>query len=198
VKLSRRQLLKATGALIVAFPRRSNARARSSESFAPGGYLRIDMNGKVTIVVGYVEMGQGTYTSIPMLIAEELEVPLASVGVEHAPADAQRFGNPFLGGIQVTGNSNSIRGSWEPMRRAGAVARTALIRAAARRWNVDASTCEAENGAVYHRASGRRAAYGSLVGDAARLPLPSPAEVTLKRHEDFKLIGTPAKRLDLA
>lgn len=198
MKLSRRQLLRCTGALLVSFPPASNARRRETEAFAPNGYLRIDANGKVTIVVGSVEMGQGTYTSIPMLIAEELEVPLTSVSVEHAPPDSRLFGNPFLAGVQVTGNSNSIRGSWDPMRRAGAVARTALVRAAARRWKVDPDTCVAESGAVLHAASGRRASYGSLVGAAARLRLPSPADVVLKRREDFRLIGTPARRLDLA
>src|ERR1700741_5313838 len=133
-----------------------------------------------------------------MLVAEEREVPLSSVSVEHAPPDERYYGNPALGGIQATGNSNAIRGAWEPMRRAGAVARTMLVQAAAQRWNVDPASCRAENGAVIHPASKRRLAYGALVADAAKLPVPKAESVVRKPREKFKLIGTPAKRLDIA
>ena len=143
----------------------------------------------------YVEMGQGTYTSIPMLIAEELEVGLAQVRLEHAPPNEKLYGNPVLG-VQATGASTTIRAAWQPLRRAGAVARTMLVAAAANRWNVDSASCRAQNGEVLHVATGRRIAYGELAADAARQPVPE--NVPFKRHEDFRLIGTPAKRLDTA
>ena len=143
----------------------------------------------------YVEMGQGTYTSIPMLIAEELEVGLAQVRLEHAPPNEKLYGNPVFG-VQATGASTTIRAAWQPLRRAGAVARTMLVAAAASRWNVDPASCRAQNGEVLHVATGRRIAYGELAADAARQPVPE--NVPFKRHEDFRLIGTPAKRLDTA
>ena len=142
----------------------------------------------------YVEMGQGTYTAIPMLIAEELEVDLSQVQVEHAPPNEKLYGNPLLGGIQATGNSNAIRAAWEPLRQAGAVARTMLVAAAAKRWNVDPAACRAESGEVIHAPTGRRIAYGELAADAANMSVPE--SVALKRPKDFKLIGAPAKRLD--
>src|SRR6202011_2682732 len=142
----------------------------------------------------YVEMGQGTYTSIPMLIAEELEVDLTQVRLEHAPPNEKLYGNPLLAGVQATGNSNAIRAAWEPLRQAGATARVMLIAAAAKRWNIDPSSCRAERGEVVHETSARRIKYGALAGDAAQMPVPE--KVALKRPEEFKLIGKPAKRLD--
>jgi CO/xanthine dehydrogenase Mo-binding subunit len=198
MNLSRRRFMQTGGALWLAFHVPGAASTESETSFAPNAYLRVDPRGQVTVIVAYVEMGQGTYTSIPMLVAEELEVSLSSVRVEHAPPDERFYGNPFLGGIQATGNSNAIRGSWEPMRRAGAVARTLLVQAAAVQWKVEPASCRAEKGAVVHSASGRRLPYGALVAAAAKLPVPAPESVTLKPRERFKLIGTPAKRLDLA
>ena len=129
-----------------------------------------------------------------MLIAEELEVALSQVRLEHAPPNEKLYGNPLLAGIQATGNSNAIRAVWEPLRQAGATARVMLIAAAARRWEVDPSSCHAERGEVVHEASARRIDYGALAGDAAEMPVPET--VALKRPEEFKLIGTPAKRLD--
>ena len=114
----------------------------------------------------YVEMGQGTYTSIPMLIAEELEVGLNQVRLEHAPPNQKLYGNPVLGGVQATGGSTSIRAAWKPMREAGAVARTMLVAAAAKRWNVDPASCHARGGEVLHSATARRATYGELAADA--------------------------------
>ena len=131
------------------------------------------------MIVPYVEMGQGTYTSIPMLIAEELEVALASVRVEHAPASNELYGNPLLGGFQATGNSNAIRGAWIPMRQAGAVARTMLVSAAAEKWGVGAASCRARNGEVIHTPSGRRLKYGALVETAAKLPVLKPESVNV-------------------
>ena len=162
--------------------------------FAPNAFIRIPTTGQVTLVMPYVEMGQGTYTSIPMLIAEELELDLSQIRLEHAPPDEKRYANPLLG-EQATGNSSAIRGAWQPLRQAGAVARTMLIAAAAKHWNVDPATCRAQRGEVLHPATGGRIAYGELAADAARMPVPE--KVALKEPKDFKLIGTPAKRLDL-
>jgi len=166
----------------------------ASAAFEPNAFIRIDTDGSVALTVPQVEMGQGTYTSIPMLIAEELEVDLSQVRVEHAPPDPKRYGNPGLGGEQATGSSNSIRAFWEPMRSAGATARVMLISAAARQWKVDPSECHAERGEVVHKASGRRTKYGALTAEAAQIPVPEKVE--LKRSDRFKLIGTRAKRLD--
>jgi isoquinoline 1-oxidoreductase beta subunit len=161
--------------------------------FAPNAFVQIDTAGKVTLIIPKVEMGQGVYTSIPMLIAEELEVPLDSVTIDHAPPDEKRFTDPLLGG-QLTGGSTSIRYAWEPMRRAGATARVLLINAAAQQWQVEPASCHAENGQVIHADTKRSIAYGQLVEAAAKLPVPQ--NVPLKDPKDFKLIGTQAKRLD--
>jgi isoquinoline 1-oxidoreductase beta subunit len=157
-------------------------------------FVRIAGNGQVTMVMPYVEMGQGVYTSIPMLIAEELEVDLKQVQLEHAPPNPKLYGNPVLGGEQVTGNSSAVRAAWQPMRQAGAVARTMLISAAAKRWNVEPLACRAQSGEVLHPPTGRKLKYGELAAEAAKLPVPK--DVPLKPPKDFKLIGTSAKRLD--
>jgi isoquinoline 1-oxidoreductase beta subunit len=167
--------------------------AADTDSFVPNAFIRIDSDGQIVLTMPYVEMGQGTYTSIPMLIAEELEVDLSQVRLEHAPPNEKLYANPLLG-IQATGNSNAVRASWQPLRQAGAVARTMLVSAAARRWNVDPTSCRAQKGEILHEATGKSIKYGDLAADAARLPVPE--KVALKRPEDFKLIGTPAKRLD--
>jgi len=140
-----------------------------------------------------VEMGQGTYTSMPMLLAEELEVELSQVRLEHAPPNDALYAEPLFG-VQETGGSTSVRGNWEPLRRAGAGARALLVAAAAQTWNVDTSSCHATGGVVIHGPTGRTLAYGALVDRAATLSL--PGDVPLKHPKDWKLIGTPAKRLD--
>jgi isoquinoline 1-oxidoreductase beta subunit len=165
----------------------------TQEEFAPNGFVRIDREGRVTLVMPQVEMGQGTYTSMSMLIAEELEVNLERVTLEAAPPDDRLYANALIGS-QVTGGSTSVRAMWQPLRRAGAAARIMLITAAGRRWHVDPMTCRAENGEVIHPPTGQRLTYGALVDSAARLPV--PADVPLKDPKDFRLIGTPAKRLD--
>jgi isoquinoline 1-oxidoreductase beta subunit len=162
--------------------------------FAPDAFIRIDRNSVVTLVMPKVEMGQGVYTSLPMLIAEELEVPLNSVTLDHAPPDGKLYGDPLLGGAQITGGSTSIRYAWLPMRQAGATARTLLISAAAKQWGVDPASCHARAGQVIHAATGRRLDYGKLVDAAAKLPVPT--NVTLKKPEEFTLIGKPTDRLD--
>src|SRR4051794_8245919 len=170
------------------------AAAADTEVFTPNAFVRIERNGQIVLTMPYVEMGQGTYTSIPMLIAEELEVDLKQVRLEHAPPDERLYANPLLG-VQATGNSNAIRGAWQPLRQAGAVARTMLVSAAAERWKVDPASRRAQSGEVIHGPTGRRIGYGELAADAARMPVPE--SVVLKQPKDFKLIGTPAKRLDL-
>ena len=160
----------------------------SAGNFAPNAFVRIGRDGQVVLTMPYVEMGQGTYTSIPMLIAEELEVDLKQVQLEHAPANEKLYANPLLG-IQATGNSNAMRGAWQPLREAGATARTMLVEAAAKRWNVDPAACRAQGGEVIHTPTGRKIRYGDLAADAARVPVPT--KVALKRPEDFKLIGKP-------
>jgi len=182
----------------VAFPARVSANeivAQSSTSgdFSPDAFIRIAPSGQVTFVIPRVEMGQGTYTSLSMLIAEELEISLADVRLEHAPADDVLYRDPVIGS-QITGASASIRGAWLPMRKAGATCRTLLVNAAAQSWNVDASTCKAVDGTVTHLPTGRKMTYGELSVIAAKLPLPQ--NVALKDPRDFKLVGTPAKRLD--
>src|SRR2546426_411569 len=118
-----------------------------------------------------VEMGQGTYTSMPMLLAEELEVDLSQVRLEHAPPDDALYAEPLFG-VQETGGSTSVRGNWEPLRRAGATARTLLVSAAAQTWKVDPSSCRAAHGEVIHGPTGRSLGYGALVDKAAALPVP--------------------------
>jgi isoquinoline 1-oxidoreductase beta subunit len=197
--VSRRWFLQAAaagGGLVLGLhlpPGNREAEAAVDEAFAPNAFVRIGADGHIVLTMPYVEMGQGTYTSIPMLIAEELEVDLKQVHLEHAPPDEKRYVNPLLG-VQATGNSNAIRGAWKPLRQAGAAARTMLISAAAKRWNIDPGSCRAQAGEVIHSPTGRRLKYGELAAEAAHLPVPE--NVTLKRPEDFKLIGTPAKRLD--
>lgn len=195
----RRFFLKAMAAagsglmLSVAIP---NARARqSSVAWEANAVVRIAPDGKVHLVMPYVEMGQGTYTSIPMLIAEELEVDLKDVVLEHAPPDDKRFINPALG-FQVTGGSTTIRAAWLPMRQAGAAARMLLVQAAAQQWQVDPASCRAEHGVVIHAPSGRKLRYGALAEAAAKLPLPAPEAIVLKQPKDFRLIGKAARRLD--
>ena len=201
--LSRRTFLRAGaaagGGLLVSFslPARIGtalaAGPQAAREFKPNGFVRIDRDGSVTLVMHKVEMGQGTYTSMPMLLAEELEVDLSQVRLEHAPPDDALYAEPLFG-VQETGGSTSVRGNWEPLRRAGATARTMLVSAAAQTWKVEPGSCRAANGVVMHGPTGRSLTYGALVDRAALLPVPSG--VALKDPKDFKLIGTPVKRLD--
>jgi isoquinoline 1-oxidoreductase subunit beta len=203
VDLSRRRFLSVSaavgGGLLIGFTTDPSigaagaAQSVANPPFTPNAFVRIGSDGQIVLTMPYVEMGQGTYTSIPMLIAEELEVDLKQVRLEHAPPNEKLYANPLLG-VQATGNSNAIRGSWQPLRQAGATARVMLVSAAAKRWNVDPASCRAQSGEVRHVPTGKRIRFGALAADAARLPVPE--KVALKRPADFKLIGTPAKRLD--
>ena len=197
--LSRRTILKAAtaGGLLLGFrlhPLRAHAAVAADNAvFEPNAFIRIGRDGQVTMIMPQVEMGQGNYTSMPMLIAEELEVDLAQVGLEPAPPDARLYANPLLG-LQATGGSTSVRAMWEPLRRAGATARMMLIEAAAQQWRVDPASCHAQKGEVVHASTGRRAPYGALVDIAATLPVPT--DLPLKSPNAFELIGKPVKRLD--
>src|SRR4029077_16712490 len=163
--------------------------------FAPNAFIRIGNDGRVTLVMNQVEMGQGTYTSMPMLMAEELEVGLDQVQLEHAPPNDKLYANPFFGD-QETGGSSSVRSFYEPLRRAGATARTMLVAAAAPTWDVDPASCRAKRGVVTHGPTGRTLTYGALAEKAGTLPVPD--KIALKDPKEFTLIGTPAKGLDAA
>jgi len=165
----------------------------TKSKFAPNAFIRIDPAGKTTLVMPQVEMGQGVYTSVAMILAEELDADYQQVVLEHAPPNDKLYGNPVFG-IQVTGNSNSIRAFWKPLREAGAAARAMLIQAAAQQWKVDPASCTAADGQVRHIGSGRKAGFGTLAGAASRLA--PPKDPPLKDPKNFTLIGKSLKRLD--
>lgn len=165
---------------------------RSPPTFAPNAFIRIDTQGLVTLIIPQVEMGQGTYTSLSMILAEELDADWNRVRVEHAPP-AAAYINPMLG-LQATGNSNSARAFWKPLREAGAGARACLIEAAARTWRVSASECRAESSKVMHDRTGRALEYGALASTAATVT--PPKDSTLKEPGAFRLIGRSLKRID--
>ncbi|WP_292964483.1 xanthine dehydrogenase family protein molybdopterin-binding subunit [Novosphingobium sp. UBA1939] len=203
--LSRRQVLRGAslgaGALVLGLTVRgvsvvaATGAAPASAAFAPDAFIRLAGDGNVTLVMPQTEMGQGIYTALAMLIAEELDVALEAVKLEEAPADDALYGNPIFK-VQATGGSTSVRGYWPVMRKAGASARAMLIAAAARQWHVPAAECRTEPGEVVHQPSGRRLAYGALAAQAAREPV--PADPPLKSPETFRLIGHSQRRLDTA
>ena len=169
-EISRRSFLVASllggGGLMIGFTMGAPAQAPAPTP-NPNAYIRIDPQGRVTLTLPYVEMGQGAYTSQAQIVAEELEVDPAGILIEAAPANEKLYASPLFAG-QITGGSGSLRGAWMTMRSAGAAARMMLIDAAARRWQVRSSTCRAENGRVIHSASNRSLGYGELASDAAR------------------------------
>src|SRR6516165_12209271 len=188
--LSRREFLTvgaAAGAgLVIGFYLPHGSRGESGV-FAPSAYLKISPEGKITVVVARSEMGQGVRTALPMILAEELEADWKQVEIEQAGAST-------LFGDQTTGGSASIRTTWDPMRKAGAIAREMLISAAALTWSVPRSSCTAENGHIKHAASKRSLSYGELAGKAAKLPI--PADVPLKQSKDYKIVGQRLRRVD--
>ena len=184
------------GGLVVALmlpAPRSGPRAAVAAGGELNAWLRIGSDDSITILVDRSEMGQGVYTALPTLIAEELEVDLAGVRIVAAPVGAAYVN--VLNGGQVTGTSNSVPDAWEKLRKAGAQARVMLTAAAAQRWQVPAAQCRAEDGAILGP-QGRKARYGELANAAARLPVPK--DVPLKAQKDFRLIGKPLARLDTA
>lgn len=195
---TRRHFIKTIGALagglVVGVALDDSSSAAAPAKFVPDAFITIGTDDSVTLTMARVEMGQGAYTALAMLIAEELEVELSQVVVRHAPPDNASYGGPTHD--QRTGGSRTVRTLSIPMRRAGAAARTVLIRAAASRWLVNPLSCRAEGGSVFHDASGRRVKYGQLVTLAATLPLPAQADLVLKPADQLRLMGKPAKRLD--
>jgi isoquinoline 1-oxidoreductase beta subunit len=162
------------------------------KTFTPNAFVRIGSDDVVTVLVNHSEMGQGTFTSLALLAAEELDADWSKVRAEHAPVAPEYNHANF--GIQMVGGSTSTWTEWERLRKAGAATRAMLVAAAAAQWSVDPATCHTETGSVIHRDSNRRASYGSLA-EAASKQTP-PADVKLKDPKDFKLIGKPTRRIE--
>jgi isoquinoline 1-oxidoreductase subunit beta len=184
------------GALLVGFhmPSADAAVAAGEKAvFAPNAFIRIDATGKITLIMPQVEMGQGIYTAIAMILAEELDAAFDQVVVEAAPPNDKLYANPTFG-LQVTGNSNSVRAFWMPLRKAAAGARAKLVQAAAQIWKVDPAGIRTDSSTAFHDTSGRRLSYAALIERANGLA--APQNPTLKDPKDFKLIGKPLKRLD--
>ncbi|WP_441243100.1 molybdopterin cofactor-binding domain-containing protein [Tardiphaga sp. 768_D3_N2_1] len=200
--LSRRNLLAGAfaGGFMLAFHlpvRAANEPTQPADTtegkFAPNAFIRIDTSGKTTLVMPQVEMGQGIYTAIAMILAEELDADYAQITLQHAPPSDKLYGNPIFI-IQATGGSTSVRAFWKPLRNAGATARAMLVQAAAEQWQVEPASCTASNGQVMHAASGRKLSYGELCDAASKLT--PPKDVALKDPKDFSVIGKPLKRFD--
>jgi isoquinoline 1-oxidoreductase beta subunit len=172
--------------------RTSDALAAGEKDFALNAFVRIGTDESVTVISAHSEMGQGIYTSLPMLLNEELQADWSKIRVEAAPVD-KVYNHPVFG-MQMTGGSTTSPAEWERYRKMGAVARIMLVEAAARHWNVEAASCHVDKGVVIHGATGRRATYGSLANAAAQLT--APADVPLKPAKEFTLIGKPTRRLD--
>ncbi len=196
-ELSRRAFLgsSAATAFLLGFclPLRTTRAAVPSVAFVPNAFIRIDREGTVTLIMPQVEMGQGTYTSISMILAEELDADWGRIKVEHAPADERLYANPDLS-IQATGNSNSIRAFWKPLRNAGAAARACLVEAAAHTWQVSTAECRTDSSKVFHDRTARTLDYGALAGLAATIT--PPQEPPLKDASAFRLIGRSLRRID--
>src|SRR6185503_16897859 len=161
-------------------------------TFEPNAFLRIGKDNTVTVVVKHLEMGQGVYTGLPKLIAEELDASWSQVRVEGAPADAKRYNNLLWGQAQGTGGSTAIANSFEQYRQAGAAARAMLVAAAAEQWKVPATSVQVKNGVL--TSGTRKASFGELADAAAKQPVPT--SVTLKDPKDFVFIGKDVRRTD--
>jgi isoquinoline 1-oxidoreductase beta subunit len=195
--VTRRHFLKTTGlaagALVIGF-RLDGRTVTAAEALAPNAFIRIAPDNTITIISKHTELGQGSYSGLATILAEEMDADWGQIRVEAAPADAQRYGNRLLGGAQVTGGSTAMAEAWDEMRRAGATARAMLVQAAGREWNVPTSEITVDGGTVSHSQSGRRATFGELASKAAALT--PPAQVTLKDPKDFKLVGKRVPRVD--
>ena len=204
LNLSRRDFLKAgagltlglaaPGVLAQAGPGRAGGTVIAAGPFEPNAFVRIGTDSRVTVIVKHLEMGQGTYTGLPTLVAEELDADWGQIRVEGAPADASRYNNLFWGPAQGTGGSTAIANSWDQLRKAGATARAMLVNAAARRWGVEPGSITVNRGTVLHKSSGRKASFGQLAEDAAKQLV--PAEVKLKDPKNFVYIGKRVPRTD--
>ena len=204
IRPTRREFLKTAGsvttmALTIGFEwmgpaRRAEAASVGAAVFAPNAFLRISADGSVTVISKHLEMGQGSYTGIATVLAEELDADWTRVRVESAPANVKLYANLAFG-MQGTGGSSAMANSWSQLREAGAKGRAMLLAAAAKEWKVPGAELTTEKGVVYHAASKREASYGSLSAKAAALPIPD--KVTLKDPKDFKLIGQHSRRVDV-
>lgn len=197
--VSRRRLLQGAAGLTLAMylpvaSAASKARGAAVAPFAPNAFLRIGEDSSVTVIAKHLEMGQGTYTGLATIVAEELDAAWTQVRVEGAPADAGRYSNLNFGPVQATGGSTAIANSWQQLREAGATARAMLVAAAAAQWKVAPAELTVIDGEVMHRASGRKASFGELARAASQQPV--PATVALKDPKDFKLIGKHVPRKD--
>jgi len=196
MRASRRTFVKtgvvAGAALVVEF--RFPAEAGAAGDFAPNAFLRIAPDDSVTVVAKHLEMGQGSYTGIATVVADELDADWTRVRVESAPADATRYNNLLWGPVQGTGGSSAMANSWAQLRQAGATARAMLLSAAAAEWGVAAGTLSVHQGVVSHPATGRTATFGELASTAAGLPVPT--DVPLKDPSAWTLIGKSAPRVD--
>jgi len=192
--ITRREFVETSAGLVIAFhlpARRAAAPDPADAGFAPNAWLQIGTDGIVTLTVDKSEMGQGSQTGLAMMLAEELDADWATVRLGPVPENPAGWSRRMS-----TGGSTAIRTSWEPLRKAGAVAREMLISAAAATWGVERATCHAEQGAVIHTPTKRRLPYGKLAARAAQLPHPEAADVPLKDPKDFRLLGTRTPRLD--
>lgn len=196
-QISRRTFLQltgiATGGLILGFSLRSEANPvtpAAANEFVPNGFVRIDTDGKITLYAKNPEVGQGVKTSLPMMIAEELDANWDDIQIVQAPINEAYYGRQSAGGSQSTPTS------WDICRQAGAVTRSLLVTAAAAQWKVPGAECTTDSGKVLHQASGRSLGYGQLVNDAAKLPVPDPKTVTLKQRQDYKLLGKRISGVD--
>src|ERR1700722_13495407 len=173
----------------------SRALADTSKDFAPNAFLRIAPDNSVTVIAKHLEMGQGTYTGLATIVADELDADWAQIRVESAPADASKYVNLAFGTMQGTGGSSAMANSWMQLRNAGATARAMLVAAAAQEWNVAPDSVTVARGVVHHAPSNRQATFGDLAVRAAGLPVPD--KVALKDPKDFKLIGQKLPRVDI-
>ncbi len=172
----------------------SRALADTPKDFAPNAFLRIAPDNSVTVIAKHLEMGQGSYTGLATVVAEELDADWAQIRVESAPADASKYANLAFG-MQGTGGSSAMANSWMQLRQAGATARAMLVAAAASEWNVTPASLTVERGVVHHAPSNRQATFGALAAKASSQPVPD--KVPLKDPKDFKLIGQKLPRVDI-
>ncbi|HMN47208.1 MAG TPA: xanthine dehydrogenase family protein molybdopterin-binding subunit, partial [Povalibacter sp.] len=194
---SRRDVLKASAALTVAFwlPQgRAIANGTAHAAFEPNAFIRIGTDGIVTVVSKHIEMGQGAYTGLATIVAEELDADWSRVRVEGAPADTKTYANLLFGSAMGTGGSSSISNSFDQLRKAGATARAMLVSAAAQKWKVPANEVTVSQGVVSHAASKRSATFDELAAEAAKVP--APADAKPKDASAYTLIGKPVARVD--
>src|SRR5262245_55094684 len=205
VNLSRRDFLKAGAGLTLgvavpgalaqmAGPGQGGSGVAGSAVFEPNAFVRIGTDNTVTVIVKHFEMGQGTFTGLPTLVAEELDADWSQIRAQGAPADPSRYNNLFMGPMQGTGGSTAMANSYEQMRKAGAAARAMLVAAAAERWKVAPAEITISRGVVQHAPTNKTAKFGALASAAAKLPVPQ--DVKLKAPGDFVFIGRGARRTD--